>query len=399
MFNPQRGMNCNRPPPYYLFVPQEVDQKAAYETGWTINDIFQKSSVGIVTSRDKLTIHRTPEGIRETIPDFVSLSEDEAREKYGLPRDTQDWKVRLAQADLRSHPDIEQHVESMHYRPYDSRWTYYTGKSSGFHGRPRPEIMHHLRMGNLGLCVCRVVTSHLWQHALIVDKITDKCYISNRGSESGHIFPLYLYPHPEELGLETERSLNFKPDFLTELSEALGLPQVEPFNLPEGISPEEILAYIYAVLHSPTYRERYYDFLKYDFPRIPLPQDIEQFRTLAALGQQLIDSHLLKNVSRAQLAPTGRGVPAVHRFEGEGDGVVGRVRYADGRVWINPTQYFTDVPEAVWGHEIGAYRVCEKWLRDRRGEVLSYENVRRYCAILVSVAETLGVMAEIDAEL
>ena len=114
------------------------------------------------------------------------------------------------------------------------------------------------------------------------------------------------------------------------------------------------------------------------------------------MGQRLIAWHLLK-ASRAELAPTGRGVPARHRFEGEGDGVVGRVRYADGRVWINPTQYFTDVPEEVWEHEIGSYRVCEKWLRDRRGEVLSYEDVRRYRAVLVSIAETLEVMAEIDA--
>ena len=198
--------------------------------------------------------------------------------------------------------------------------------------------------------------------------------------------------------IEAERSVNFKPAFLTALSGVLELPQVAPFNLPESVSPEEILAYIYAILYSPTYRQRYYDFLKYDFPRIPLPQDIEQFRTLAALGQRLMDWHLLK-ASRPEVAPTGRRVPAVHRFEGEGDGVVGRVRYVDEKVWINPTQYFTDVPVAVWAYEIGSYRVCEKWLRDRKGEVLRHEDVRRYRAILVAVAETLGVMEAIDGVL
>ena len=198
-----------------------------------------------------------------------------------------------------------------------------------------------------------------------------------------------MYPNPEELGLSTERSLNFKPAFLTALSEALGLPQTAPFNLPEGVSPEEILAYIYAVLYSPTYRERYYEFLKYDFPRIPLPQDIDQFRTLAALGQRLIDWHLLKDVQ----------IPTRHRFEGEGDGVVGRVRYADRQVWINPTQYFTDVPEEVWEYEIGAYQVSEKWLRDRKGDELRHEDVRQYRAILISIAETLIITDEIDAVL
>ena len=383
----------------YLFVPQEVEARAEYEAGRKITDIFQISSIGVVTARDRLTIHQTAEDVHETVTDFVSLSVDKARERYSLPRDSRDWQIHLAQADLRNHPNAEQHIAPIHYRPYDTRWTYYTGQSRGFHCMPRPTVMPHLLSENLGLCVCRVVKSPVWQHALISDRIVETSYISNRTSESGHVFPLYLYPNPEELGLETERSLNFKPAFLTALSEALGLPQIDPFNLPKDVSPEEILAYLYAVLHSPTYRERYYDFLKYDFPRIPLPQDIEQFRTLAALGQQLIDLHLLKNVSRPEVAPTRSGTSAVHRFEGEGDGVVGRVRYVDGRVWINKSQYFTDVPEEVWEYEIGSYRVCEKWLRDRRGEVLSHADVRRYRAILVSIAETLGVTAEIDSVL
>ena len=382
--------------PYYLFVPQAIDYSAEYEEGWKITDIFQISSIGIVTARDKLTIHRDPEKVRETVSDFVSLSEEEARKKYNLRKDTQDWKVHLAQADIRNHPDAEHHIQPMNYRPFDTCWTYYTGESRGFHCRPRPENMPHLLAENIALCVCRIVKSPVWQHALITNQITENCYISNTTSESGHVFPLYLYPNPEELGLSTERSLNFKPAFLAALSDALELPQTEPFNLPEGVSPEAILAYIYAILYSPTYRERYYEFLKYDFPRIPLPQDIDQFRTLAALGQRLMDSHLLEDGSRLQVAPTGRGGTAVHRFEGDGDGVVGRVRYVDGKIWINPTQYFTDVPVAVWEYEIGAYQVCEKWLKDRRGEVLRHADVRRYRAVLVAVAETLAVMGEID---
>ena len=380
-------------PPYYLFVPQATDYSTEYESGWEITNIFRIGSVGIATGRDGFTIRRTAEDILETVTDFVSLAVDEARERYRLPRDTRDWRVHLAQADIRNHPDSEQHIRQIHYRPFDSRWTYYTGRSRGFHCTPRDAVMSHLLTENLALCVCRVVKSPIWQHALITDKITEKCYISNRTSESTYVFPLYLHPNPEELGISTERSLNFKPAFLTALSEVLGLPQTAPFNLPKGISPEEILAYIYAVLYSPTYRERYYDFLKYDFPRIPMPENIEQFRTLAALGQRLIDSHLLKDVPRPEGAPTS------HRFEGEGDGVVEKARYLDGRVWINPTQYFTDVPLEVWEYEIGAYQVCEKWLKDRKGEVLSHAEIRQYRAILVAIAEALAVMAEIDAVL
>ena len=374
--------------PYYLFVPQAADYSTEYEVGWEITDIFQTNSVGIATGRDKLTIHWTVEKLREVVSDFVSLTEIEVKQKHNL-KDGGDWNVPSAQIDLLNHPDPEQHIQSIHYRPFDTRWTYYTGQSSGFHARPRHNIMRHLFVENLALCVCRVVKSPVWQHVLITDQITDKSYISNRTSESTYVFPLYLYPNPEELEIATERLLNFKPAFLTAFSEALELPQTAPFNLPEGVSPEEILAYIYAVLYSQTYRERYYDFLKYDFPRIPLPQDIEQFRALATLGQRLMDWHLLREVQ----------VPVSHRFEGEGDGVVSKLRYADGKVWINATQHFTDVPTEVWEYEIGAYQVCEKWLKDRKGEVLRHEDVRRYRAILVAVAETLAVMGEIDSVL
>ena len=328
--------------------------------------------------------------MRATVTDFVSLSESEARYQYRLPRDRRDWQIRLAQEDLRDHPETEQHIVPINYRPFDTRYTYYTGQSRGFHCMPRPAIMPHLLMGeNFALCTHRIIRSATaWRHIFITNKITDGNCVSNTDGPT-HVFPLYLYPNPEELGLAADRSLNFKSAFLTALSEALGLPQVAPFNLPEGIAPEEILAYIYAVLYSPTYRERYYEFLRYDFPRLPLPRDLEQFRTLAVLGQRLIDWHLLKDVQ----------IPPRHRFEGEGDGVVSWVRYLDGQVWINPTQYFTDVPPEVWEYEVGAYQVCEKWLKDRRGEALRYEDVRQYRAILVAVAETLRVTTAIDGVL
>ena len=378
--------------PYYYFIPREAEASAEYEKkSKKITDIFQTSSIGILTARDKLTIHWTAEQLHKTVKDFVSLPEDEARQKYKLRKDTQDWKVRLAQADLRNHPDAEQHTQPINYRPYDTRWTYYTGQSRGFHCAPRPSIMSYLQKENLALCTHRSLRSaSTWQHVFVTNRIIDGNCLSTKDGPT-HVFPLYLYPNQEELGLETERSLNFKPAFLTALSEALRLPQVAPFNLPEGISPEEILGYIYAILYSPTYRKRYYKFLKYDFPRIPLPKDIEYFRKLAALGQTLIDWHLLKAL-QPEVAPTAPR----HRFEGEGDAVVSSVHYGGGHIWINATQHFTDVPETVWEYEIGAYQVCEKWLKDREGSPLSHAEVRQYSRTLVAIAETLRIMKEID---
>ena len=364
--------------PGYLFVPQDTEQRAAYEEGWKVTDIFHVHSAGIITARDKFTIHRTPAAVRDTVTDFVVLSAEEARAKYQLRRDTTSWRIAAAQADLRNHPDIENHIEAIRYRPFDTRFTYYTGKSQGFHNTPSRKTMRHLLVDNLALCVCFGVTSPAWKHVFITDRITVNSGLSTRGSEGTHVFPLYLYPTPETLELTSERSPNLKPAFLDALSEKLGTAQ---------ITPEAILGYLYAVLHSPAYRERYYDFLKYDFPRIPMPTDVDMFRQLSELGSALIDMHLLRNVPIE---------PSRHRFEGEGEGIISKIRYEEGNIWINRTQRFTDVPQAVWEFEVGAYQVCEKWLKDRRGEALSRAEMQHYRGILVAIAETLSVMGELD---
>ena len=374
--------------PYYLFVPQTTAGRKKYEEGWEIPNIFQTSTTGIVTGRDKFTLYRSPADVHQVVTDFVALTEDKARQKYNLPKDSAKWTIKGAQADIRNHPDIEAYIVPMCYRLFDTRFTYYTGKPSGFHRNPSYSIMRHLVTGeNLALCLCPGTTSRLWQHAFVTQQIVEKSSISNKTGSAGHVFPLYLHPNSEELELATERSINLKPKFLKTLSKGLRLSQTEPSGLPQGVLPEEILGYIYAILYSPTYRERYNEFLKYGFPRIPLPSDIEHFRKLAELGQSLVNWHLLNGV---QVLPR-------YRFEGEGDAVVSRVRYEGGHVWINPTQHFTDVPIEVWEYEIGAYQVCEKWLKDRRGSALSHAEVRQYCAILVTISETLRIMGDIDA--
>ena len=373
--------------PYYLFVPHETDFQVQYTKGWRISDIFHTESVGMATGRDKLTIHWTAEDVRQTVTDFVLLDPEEARERFNLGSDTHHWQIPRAQTDLRNNPDVERHLTVIRYRPFDTRWTYYTGQT-GFHSRPNYSIIRHLHnVENIALSVCRIVTSAAWNHVLITENITEKSYVSNRGSEATHLFPLYLYPEPDGL-LETGIKLNFKPEFLTALAESLEFPQTDPHRLPDSITPEQILAYIYAVLYSPTYRDRYYEFLRYDFPRIPLPQDTDHFHTLAELGQELIDLHLLKNVPQ----PT-------HRFEGQGDGIVERYHHEDNKVWINATQHFTEIPQEVWEYEIGAYQVCNKWLKDRKDRRLTTDDLNQYRKILVAIAETIRIMDTIDDNL
>ena len=232
MSNPRNGVSRNQHHPTISLYRKQQITVTEYEIGWEIADIFQTNSVGIATGRDKLTVHWTVEKLRETVADFVSLTEIEVKKKHNL-KDGGDWNVLSAQIDLLNHPEPERYIQSIHYRPFDTRWTYYTGQSSGFHARPRHNIMRHLFVENLALCVCRVVKSPVWQHTLITDQITDKSYISNRTSESTYVFPLYLYPNPEELAISRQNVHSISnPAFLTALSEALELAQIEPFNLP-----------------------------------------------------------------------------------------------------------------------------------------------------------------------
>ena len=378
--------------PLYLFVPQNIERKreTEYKLGWEISNIFSEGLTGLFTGQDKLAIQRTSELVHDIVSDFASLSETEVRQKYKLDKDKKDWTVNAAQADLKNCSAAQHRVTPICYRPFDTRFTCYTGQSSGFHNRPRRALMRHLLVGdNLALCVCRIVTNPVWQHTLITNQITEKNYVSNGRSESGYVFPLYLHIDADGLDLSMECYPNLKPEFLRALSKKLALSQKGQFGMPEGISPENILAYIYAVLYSPAYRERYYEFLKYGFPRIPMPINLEHFRRLSTLGQRLIDMHLLKNVPKP---------PRHHRFEGQGNGIVSKLTYRDGHVWINPTQHFTDIPEAVWEFEIGAYQVCEKWLKERNGTTLSDVEIRQYQQILVAVAETIHIMEVLDVK-
>lgn len=156
----------------------------------------------------------------------------------------------------------------------------------------------------------------------------------------------------------------------------------------EGIPPESILAYIYALLHAPSYRARYAEFLRRDFPRIPLPPHREAFDRLAALGQELIALHLLEHPSLA--------IPLC-KFPVAGESKVERVRYAQERVWINERQYFEPVPSEAWAFRVGGYQVCEKWLTDRKGRTLSFEEILTYPRIVSALAKTVALQGQIDA--
>jgi len=182
---------------------------------------------------------------------------------------------------------------------------------------------------------------------------------------------------------------NLAPQFVADLEARLGLTFIADGagDLKKTFEPEDVFHYIYAVFHSPTYRTRYAEFLKIDFPRLLLTSDRKLFARLVGYGAELVSLHLLKSATVDEFVTT---------FPVSGSNTVERVQYEKRRVWINATQYFGGVPEAVWEFQVGGYQVCEKWLKDRRGRPLSGDEITHYQRVVVALKETMRVMREID---
>ncbi|MBI2423131.1 MAG: DNA methyltransferase [Candidatus Hydrogenedentes bacterium] len=390
--------------PTYLFVPQDNPRLLEYEAGWSIVSAMPVNSVGIATARDRLAIHMTPDEVWKTVSEFVTMPVETAREHYGLGADVQDWKVHLAQEDVLSSGPGKKYLSPILYRPFDRRWTYYTAQSRGFLCRPRPQVMRHMQStGNLGLATTRSIEiGRGWEHVFCTRDIVEHHTVSLK--EVNYLFPLYLYPKNgaevedlEEYAVREEaeqygitRKPNLSPEFLDDLSKQTKLAFVldGTGDLKKTFGPEDVFHYIYAVLHSPGYRERYAEFLKRDFARVPLTSDRALFRTLCELGARLVKLHLLDDV------PSG---PASYPVTG--GNTVEKPRYVDDlqRVYINDTQYFDHLPRNVWDFHVGGYRVCEKWLKDRKGRSLGFGEREHYLKAVSALGETIQCMRRIDA--
>ncbi|MHB8856215.1 MAG: type ISP restriction/modification enzyme [Bellilinea sp.] len=408
-------INLEPTPPFFLFEPQEIKLLPEYEQGWKITDILVENSTGIKTHRDHFAIDFNHQLLENRIFEFKdkSIEDEEIRKKFNLP-DTRDWKLHGNRENLRHNENWKKYFQKIVYRPLDFREVYY---HSDIVELPRYEIMRHLLHDNLALLAVRRIRTQPYSHFLVINKIVGKDAVSIE--DACYVFPLYLYTTPADTAgtlfaqSETTRKPNLSPTFIKALSEKLGLsfipdplrpaatsPQPAAPDSAEGqagagFTPEDVFHYAYAVFHSPTYRTRYAEFLKIDFPRLPLTSDRSLFFALAAKGQELVGLHLLQSarvndfITSYPAAGTNRVEKVAFAPEPEGGS-------ATGRVWINATQYFGGVPAAVWNFKIGGYQVCDKWLKDRKGRVLTGEDISHYQRVVVSLKETMRLMAEID---
>lgn len=343
----------------FYFTNKNTTGKTEYDQGIKLNDLFIVSSVGIVTSADKI---------------LVGHSINEVLKNLELARD-HDGKGKVYDR-MQEHEIDSEKIKQIAYRPFDEQYIYYDRLVVE---RARENVMQHFLQGtNIGLMVCRQQKTEGFYHALVHSHIVESSYVSNRTSEIGSTFPLYVYHD------DGTRSANFKPNILKKFTK----------NLKQSYEPEYILDYIYAVLFSPKYREKFKELLKLDFPRVPAPTDDATFQHLASLGKQLRELHLMTSSTLDNYATT---------FPIGGSSEVEKVEYiscADsnqqGDVYINDDQYFGKVPEIAWNSYIGSYQPAQKWLKDRRGQKLSNKDIEHYQKILKVLTETLRIMARID---
>jgi len=356
--------------PNYEWVIRDEKNKQEFINGFSTSKLFQINSVGIVTARDSTTIQFNISDINKVVQDFMNLGIEDLRLKYKLGKDVRDWKVSLAKQDVLENFS-ETNIVPINYRPFDTRWTFYTGKSRGFHCMPRGGVMRHLVQYNLALVVLRQVKAgDSFQHIFISRAIVESTLVSNKTSEIDYVLPLYVYSK------DGSKTSNLKKEIVEEIEKTVG-----------KLTPEDILDYIYAVLHSPSYREKYKEFLKIDFPRVPYPKDKKTFTQLVKLGTELRLLHLLESPKVNQFITT---YPVL------GNNEVEKISYADSKVFINKEQYFGKVPESAWNFYIGGYQPAQKWLKDRKGRPITNSDIEHYQKIIVALSETERIMQKID---
>ncbi len=371
---------------YYFFVPKNFGYADEYERGFRIEDLFPVYNSGVQTDRDSLFI----DDDRKTLADRIKILlsgkfNDEFRQRFRV-EDSSSYKLTEAMNGTSFDDSFIQRIE---YRPFDKKWIYY---SPELISRPASKVMTHLLNGeNVGLIFKRGFTEDA-PPAFISDCITERRTWACPGMQgSDYVCPLYLYPTPNNILSSETRKPNLNETVINEISQRIGLQFVyEKEKNQKKFAPIDILDYIYAVLHSPTYREKYREFLKIDFPRVPYPKSAQQFRTLVKYGEKLRRLHLLDGVEPKK---------GTADYPIAGNDEVETVRYEPGKtgkVWINAKQYFNNVSKEAWNFYIGGYQVAQKWLKDRKGRKLEFEDIQHYQKIISVLAETSKIMTEIE---
>ena len=380
--------------PFYFFVPRDESNRAEYERGFRMDDVFPLNTTGVLTARDGLVIDIDKSSLHQRIKTFCDMhySDTDIRSMFFGNRqegkypagDTRGWSLSTARKTIADY-DHHTHIKKIDYRPFDTRYIYYHSSMVDW---GREKVMRHFIEGdNVGLMTCRQTVID-WSHIGVSKYIVDDSRVSNKTKERGYVFPLYLYDAQDG----KSRRPNLDMEIVGEIADRIGLTfEAEPSDNEGAFSPFDLLDYIYGILHSPSYRERFNEFLKVDFPRIPYPTNASEFQRIAKIGGELRKVHLMEIK-----------LPILTKFNVNGSDTVEIIKVTEGnsedviKIWINDKQYFDDVPRIAWEFYIGGYQPAQKWLKDRKGMKLEAKDYLHYAHIISALYRTQELMNEID---
>ncbi|GAA8305673.1 DNA methyltransferase [Helicobacter pylori] len=382
--------------PFYLLLPLKTPLSDEYEQGFSVKDMFQIGSTGICSQRDHVVFHKDKESLLKLLKDFSTLEPNELRRRYDIGNDGRDWRLEYAIRDVRVNADnLEKYIVSCQYRPFDYRWTYYTGKSKSFIAYPRGDVFKHMlppptnpKTPNQTCKNVALITSRRFCQSqksgvgFVSNKISDLRTWTCPGMEGGDYVNL-LYHNPNY----TE---GFTPKFRSFID--------KHYN--HSFEPLEILGYIYALLYSPNYRKRYEEFLKADYPKILFTKNKDLFRALSLLGIELIGLHVLNQESLN------------YSFEKLKDATIGESCYIEAhernpiikkpshnepekRLYINHSAYFSGVSQEIYDYRIGGYCVLDKYLKSHKNEPCDFDHVTRIIKVIartIEIQKTLGFL-------
>ncbi len=376
--------------PFYLFLPQNNDLLEEYNKGISVKDMFMLSGVGICSKRDNIVFHNKKENLMQLLKDFNTKTKDELYKIYDIGEDSRDWKLDSAIKAVNKNCDnLENFIKKCHYRPFDKKWTYYIENSKAFMAYPVYDIFEHfLENENIGLICDRGTKLNNIDNIFISSKIID-LHLVGSGS---YIYPLYLYPTTRSKKFLKKENPNFNEENFTSKIENFK----ESFRTfidefyKEKFSPEDILGYIYAVLFHKIYREKYLDFLKIDFPKIPFTKDKNTFKNLSKLGLKLVNLHLLKNdeldfnVGEALFKDIKNKNFKIQKIKYNKD---------TKELFINESLYFNKVSPEIYEFKIGGYAVLDKYLKSHKEEDIDHKH---FTLIIQTLNETLKIQDEIS---
>ena len=377
-------------PKMALFLPVEHDLKKEYEAGVSVKDLFPHSSVGIITARSALTIRGERKNIAKVISDFRTYEVPTLRKMYALEKDSRDWKVADAKADAMKDDGVYVSIE---WKPFDARWTYYTGRAKGFHESPRDNVMRHMVEAhkqsflNFALLFSRG-THENWDGAFVTRNVAERHCLDWPSVSAAYLAPLYLHdPDPID-GIDWTPNLN--PLIVEELTQNLGSNLYENCKTADcrcthpscANFPLKIFDYVYGVLNDPAYIEKYGDFLKRDYPRVPIIENESTFRKYVKAGTRLRRLHVMLDKCTANLSI----VPKTGS-----DLQIGSVKYLDGVLHLNSKKQIHGIPQDVWQYRIGGYQVLDKWLKSHKGETLTEDRMTHIKNIVGLLSETIKI--------